>query len=217
MLSIPDRFHKELPSLYQILNRRYGKIFIVHRLDRDTSGLILFARNEEAHKYLCGLFEKRALQKTYLAIVKGSLPEQQGAVKEPIAEHPTKKGTMVIYRKGKPSVTKYNLVEDFGLYSLVKFQIESGRTHQVRVHAKHLGHPIAADPVYGDGNPVFLSSFKKKYRLSKHDLEERPILSRPALHAFQLQFSYKDGKRISLEAPLPKDMRALLNQLRKRR
>lgn len=217
MLSIPDRFRKELPSLYQILGRKYGKIFIVHRLDRDTSGLILFARNEESHRYLSGLFEKRAIQKTYLGIVQGSLQEAEGTISAPLAEHPTKKGTMVVHAKGKPSVTNFLMVEDFGVYSLVQFRIESGRTHQIRVHAKQLGHPVAADPIYGDGKPVLLSSFKKKFRLSKDDLEERPILSRPGLHAFQLKFSDKEGKEISLEAPLPKDMKALLNQLRKRR
>ena len=98
------------------------------------------------------------------------------------------KEMMVINKKGKPSVTEYEVMEDYGLYSLVKFQIHSGRTHQIRVHMKHIGHPIVCDEIYGNAQPILLSSFKKKYKLSKHDEEERPILNRLALHSYQLKF-----------------------------
>jgi len=217
MLSIPDRHDDTQLSLYKILNQKYGKIFIVHRLDRDTSGLILFAKNETTHKYLSQLFEQRNIEKKYLGIVRGSMPDKSGSINEPIGEHPTKKGMMTITKKGKPSLTNYEVLEDYGIYSLVQFGIQSGRTHQIRVHTKSLGHPIICDALYGDGKPILLSSFKKKYKLSQHDLEERPIISRLALHSHSLCFKDIHQKDFSLEAPIPKDMKALLQQLKKNR
>jgi 23S rRNA pseudouridine1911/1915/1917 synthase len=216
-LTIPDRHDETQVSLYKILNQKYGKIFVVHRLDRDTSGLILFAKNEATHKYLSQLFEERNIGKNYLGIVRGSMPEKNGSINEPIGEHPLKKGMMTISKKGKPSLTNYKVLEDYGIYSLVQFNIQSGRTHQIRVHTKSIGHPIICDEVYGDGKPILLSSFKKKYKLSQHDLEERPIISRLALHSHSLNFKDIHQKEFFLEAPLPKDMRALLQQLKKNR
>lgn len=217
MLTIPDRHDETQLSLYKILSNQYGKIFIVHRLDRDTSGLVLFAKNEAAHKYLSQLFEKRNIEKNYLGIIRGRLTDKKGIINEPIAEHPTHKGIMTITKKGKPSLTEYNVLEDYGIYSLVQFNIQSGRTHQIRVHMKSTGHPIACDPVYGDGNAILLSSFKKKYKLSQHDEEERPLINRLALHSHQLNFKDANGNEHSLEAPLPKDMKAVLQQLKKNR
>lgn len=217
VLTIPDRHDDTQPSLYKMLNNKYGKIFIVHRLDRDTSGLILFAKNEVTHKYLSQLFEQRKIEKNYLGIVRGSMPAQKGSVNEPIAEHPFRKGEMTVSKKGKPSLTDYEVLEDHGIYSLVLFDIHSGRTHQIRVHTKFIGHPIVGDTVYGDRKPVLLSSFKKKYKLSQHDEEERPILSRLALHSHRLLFTDQLGQQHNLEAPLPKDMKALLKQLKKNR
>jgi 23S rRNA pseudouridine955/2504/2580 synthase/23S rRNA pseudouridine1911/1915/1917 synthase len=107
------------------------------------------------------------------------------------------------------------VLEDFGIYSFVQFQIHTGRTHQIRVHMKNLGHPVVCDPLYGDGKAVLISGLKKKYNLSKNELEERPILGRLALHAFQLAFIDINGKKIELEAPLHKDIRATLQQLAK--
>jgi 23S rRNA pseudouridine1911/1915/1917 synthase len=217
MLTIPDRHDDTQLSLYKLLTQKYGKVFIVHRLDRDTSGLILFAKNEAAHKYLSQLFEQRNIEKYYLGIVRGSMPAKTGSVNEPIAEHPYHKGEMIISKKGKPSLTDYAMLEDYGIYSLVQFNIHSGRTHQIRVHTKSLGHPIISDTVYGDGKPILLSSFKKKYKLSQHDEEERPIVNRLALHSSQLTFTDMHHIKHALEAPLPKDMKALLQQLKKNR
>ena len=217
MLTIPDRHDETQLSLYKILTDRYGKIFIVHRLDRDTSGLVLFAKNETSHKYLSRLFEKRNIEKIYLGIVRGSLPDKTGSIDEPIAEHSFRKGEMTINKKGKASLTEYKVVEDYGIYSLVQFNIHSGRTHQIRVHMKFDGHPIACDAVYGDGKPILLSSFKKKYKLSKSEEEERPILNRLALHSYRLNFKDANNNMHALEAPVPKDIKALLQQLKKNR
>ena len=217
MLTIPDRHDETQFSLYKILSQQYGKIFIVHRLDRDTSGLVLFAKNEASHKYLSQLFENRNIEKIYLGIIRGSLPNESGSINEAIAEHPLIKGVMTVSKKGKASLTDYKVLEDYGIYSLVQFNIHSGRTHQIRVHMKFAGHPIACDPVYGDGKAVLLSSFKKKYKLSQHDEEERPLINRLALHSYQLNFKDAHANHHSLEAPLPKDMKAVLQQLKKNR
>ncbi len=217
MLTIPDRHNEALGSLYKYLQEQYGKIFIVHRLDRDTSGLVLFAKNEASHKYFSQLFEQRKIDKIYLGIITGALNEKQGSINEPIAEHPHQPGLMVVNKKGKLSTTDYKLIEDYGIYSLIEFKILTGRTHQIRVHMKFAGHPIICDPLYGDGKPVLLSSFKKKYKLSQHDEEERPMINRLALHSYKLTFNDAHGKAHSIEAPLPKDMSALLQQLKKNR
>jgi 23S rRNA pseudouridine1911/1915/1917 synthase len=214
LLSIPDREAKEI-SLKNILKEKYGQIFTVHRLDRETSGLIMFAKNEATHKYLSLLFEERAVEKIYTGIVTGTLPEKKGSINEPIAENSHKQGVMLIHKRGKQSLTDYEVLEEFGSYSFVQFQIHSGRTHQIRVHVQHIGHPIACDAVYGNGEPVLISSFKKKFKLSKSEETERPILSRLALHSSQLHFKDAKGNTYHFEAPLPKDMSALLQQLRK--
>lgn len=215
LLSIPDREGKEI-SLKQLLKDKYGNIFTVHRLDKDTSGLIIFAKNEITHKQLNLQFEGRLTQKIYLGLVVGSPIEKKGSIDAPMGEHPAKNGTMIVHRKGKDALTDYEVLEDFGVYAWLQFQIHTGRTHQIRVHAKELGHPIVCDPLYGDGKPVLLSSLKhKKFKLSKNELEERPLLNRLALHAYQLNFTDSNNEKIKLEAPLPKELRALLQQLNK--
>ena len=214
VLSIPDRMQSE-PSLKDMLTEKYGSIFTIHRLDRETSGIIIFAKDEATHKYFSQQFEERTVEKYYLGLVHGPMPEKTGSMDGAIMEHPVFKGQMVINQKGKPSLTDYEVVEELGKYSLVKFQIHTGRTHQIRVHAKNIGHPIVCDPLYGDGKPVLLSAIKKKYKLSKHDQEERPMLNRVALHSCQLKFTDAEGKDFDLMAEMPKDIRALIQQLKK--
>lgn len=214
LLSIPDREGKET-SLKTLLKEKYGEIFTVHRIDKDTSGLIIFAKNEAAHKHLSKQFEDRQTKKIYLGLVTGSPSVKTGRIDSSIAEHPALNGTMIIHRKGKEALTDYEVLEDFSIYSLVRFQIHTGRTHQIRIHMKDIGHPIVCDLLYGDGKPILISALKKKYNLSRNELEERPILGRLALHAFQLAFKDIDGKSIELEAPLHKDMRATMQQLTK--
>ena len=216
LLSIPDREGKEI-SLKNLLQEKYGKILTVHRLDRDTSGLIVFAKNEATHKHLSLQFEGRLTKKIYAGLVIGSPSENKGSINLPLAENMVQRGVMIVNRRGKESLTDYEVLQDFSIYSFMQFQIHTGRTHQIRVHMKEIGHPIVCDAVYGDGKPVLISALKKKFNLSKNELEERPILGRLALHAFQLAFKDVNGKLIELEAPLHKDMRATLQQLEKRK
>lgn len=214
LLSIPDREQTQV-SLKDMLLAKYGIIFTVHRLDKDTSGIILFAKDEATHKYLSQLFESRNVEKYYQAIVIGAPTPEKGTIDAPISEHPVHKGLMVVHRNGKPSVTDYEVIEAHNYFSLVQFQLHTGRTHQIRVHAKNIGHPIACDELYGDGKPVMISSIKKNYKLSKHDEEERPMIGRLALHSYRLKFTDAEGNIMDLTAEIPKEFRALMQQLKK--
>lgn len=215
LLSIPDREGKEI-SLKDVLSEQYAAVFTVHRLDRETSGLIIFAKNAKAHKHFSQQFENRKTIKIYNGLVVGSMLQKEGTVDAAIAENMVKRGTMIIHRRGKQAITDYKVLEDFKIYSLVEFNIHTGRTHQIRIHSKELGHPLVCDVIYGDGKPFFLSSLKSKFKLSKDILEERPLLNRLALHAFQLQIEDLNGELLKLEAPLHKDLSATLQQLRKK-
>jgi 23S rRNA pseudouridine1911/1915/1917 synthase len=213
LLSIPDRTQSE-PSLKDFLIQEYNYIFTVHRLDRETSGIIVFAKHEEAHKQLSQLFEGREVAKYYYGLVNGVPVPPEGSIDIPIMEHFAKNGKMIGHAKGKPSLTDYQVLENFKIYSWIKFRIHTGRTHQIRVHMQSIGHPIVCDELYGNPEPVYISRLKRHYHLSKNELEEQPILKRLALHSALLEFTFND-KAYSLEAPLPKDLRALLQQLRK--
>ncbi len=213
LLSIPDRMGQEI-SLKSILKNKYGNIFTVHRIDRDTSGVIIFAKNEEAHKALSLLFEGRDMDKFYVGLVYGQMMNPTGTIDAAIMEHPGKATKMLTHVKGKPSLTDYEVLESFRLFSWVQFQIHTGRTHQIRVHMQHIGHSIVCDEIYGDPKPILLSSIKRNFKLAKVAEEEKPILARLALHSHRLNFEYK-GHQYNLEAPIPKDLKALLQQLRK--
>lgn len=213
LLSIPDRIGKEL-SLKDFLKERYGNIYTVHRLDRNTSGIIVFAKTEEAHKALSLLFEGREMEKFYAGLVNGQMICPSGTVDAAIMEHPGKTTKMITHVKGKPSITDYEVLESFRLYSWVQFQIHTGRTHQIRVHMQHLGHSIVCDEIYGDPKPILLSSIKRNFKLAKLAEEEKPILARLGLHSYRLNFTLKE-QAYNLEAPIPKDLKALIQQLKK--
>ena len=212
MLTIQDRAGN--PALKNALQNKYGEIFTVHRLDKDTSGMIVFARNETSHRQLSQLFESREVAKYSVGLVIGKPAQPSGTIDIGLMDHPVRKGMMVANRKGKPSITDFEVLESFRQYSWVQFRIHTGRMHQIRVHMKHLGTPLVCDELYGDGKPVLLSNIKSRYNLSKVELEERPILARLALHSWKLSFNLP-GKAYNLEAEPPKDIRALLQQLRK--
>lgn len=216
LLTIPDRFDPELPSLKTILSQQYENLFIIHRIDKDTSGLIVFAKNAAAHKYYSQLFEARSVEKKYWALVHGQMSSPSGTFDQPIGEHFQVKGKMAVSRKGKPAVTHYEVVETFQSYSWLRLSIETGRTHQIRVHLQDAGHPVVCDPLYGTDAPLLLSSIKKKkFKLSKDTEEEQPLLNRLALHAFSLGFQNQRDEKVLIEAPLFKDMVATLKQLEK--
>jgi len=215
LLTIPDRYDVDKSNLLQMLRNDFGEVYTVHRLDRETSGILCFARTEEAHQYLSQQFQDRTVEKVYYALLDGILNEEQGEIDQPIAPHPTISGKMITTAKGKPSLTHYQVIERFKNYTLVEADIKTGRTHQIRVHFAALGHPLAVDAVYGRADAFYLSKVKRNYHFSKYK-EERPLMSRTSLHAFRLCFTHPaDQTRHCYEADLPKDFSAVLKQLRK--
>ncbi len=216
VLSIPDRHRPDITNIYSLLKERHGEIYTVHRIDKDTSGVLLFAKTVDAHKNLNEQFESRTIKKIYYALVLGCPYPEEGRIDAPIGPHPTQLGLMTVLSKGKESVTDYRVIEKFKNYSLLECNILTGRTHQIRVHLKHLGHPLAVDPQYGEKKELYLSDFKKrKFNLGKFE-EEIPMMSRVPLHAFSLEiFHPKSGEKLTFMAEQPKDMRAVINQLSK--
>jgi len=216
LLSVPDRFDAGLPHLRSLLEHRYGPLYLVHRLDRDTSGLLLLARNPEVQAHLSRQFEQRRVKKIYWALVEGRPGEDWGEIDKPLAPHPGKAGRMIVSSKGKDARSRYRLLEAFSMASLLEVELLTGRTHQIRVHLQAIGHPLLVDPVYGRRAAFRLSELKgRRYRPNRQG-EERPLLARQSLHARQVRFQHpQGGQELLLEAELPKDMRAALKQLRK--
>ena len=168
---------------------------IVHRLDKETSGLLVVARNEAAMQDLVRQLQARTVKRTYLAIARGAVPGE-GTVEAPIGRHPTQRTRMAVVRGGKPAVTHYRVRERFPAHTLVECELETGRTHQIRVHMASIGHPLEGVPVYGG-------------RGARR-------LPRQALHAWKLAFVHpRTGRTVRFTAPPPPDFEALLEELRR--
>ncbi|HOY16293.1 MAG TPA: RluA family pseudouridine synthase [Haliscomenobacter sp.] len=217
LLSIPDRFDQEKPNLYHLLEAQYGQVWIVHRIDRETSGILVFARNEDAHRALNQQFLDRTVEKIYLALVEGRPMPPTGEINKAIAPHPSIAGKMITSGKGKSALTLYKVVDTYKAYALVEADIKTGRTHQIRVHFASIGHPLAVDPVYGKRAAFFLSEIKThRFNLKKDQDEEQALVSRLTLHAHKLTLDHPaTGERMAFTCELPKDFRALLSQLDK--
>ena len=215
-LSIPDRYAAEKPNVLHFLRQQFEEVFTVHRLDMETSGIMCFARTSAAHKHLSQQFENRSVDKIYYCVLDGIPKPSTGSIDKSIAKNPQKPGKMMVATKGKKSLTEYKVLEKFNNYCLAEANIKTGRTHQIRVHFKAIGHPLLVDPLYGRKDAFFLSELKlKKYRSNREEVE-RPLISRCTLHAHYLALDHPTtGERMSLASTLPKDFNALLNQLRK--
>lgn len=172
---------------------------IVHRLDRDTSGLLMVARHDAAQAHLQAALKARRVKKTYLALVHGSVAAQVGRIEAPVGRDPRHRTRMAVVPDGRPSVTGYRVRERFIGWTLLEVDLITGRTHQIRVHLASIGHPAAGDPLYGTG-------------LSRRGPEG---LARLFLHAWKLELAAPDGQRmIRAEAPLPEELERALASLR---
>lgn len=179
---------------------------IVHRIDKDTSGLLVVAKTDAAHRALAAQLEDHSLYREYRAIVRGHMPEENGTVSLPIGRHPTDRKKMAVIRDGihtaRAAVTHYTVLEEFAGFSYLGLRLETGRTHQIRVHMSALGHPLMGDALYGGGN----TPFEKKHAA---------LLSGQMLHALKLSFVHPDtGERVCFSCPLPENFEKMLALLR---
>ncbi len=215
ILTIPDRWNKTKISLLGTMRETLSSsLRLVHRLDKETSGLILFAKDLESQREISRQFQTHAVTKTYYALVEGELAEKSGRIEQPIAEDPLRPGkTEVAGKRGKPSLTLYGVLEKFRGFTLLLVKPLSGRTHQVRVHLASIGYPLAVDQFYGHRQALYLSELKPGYKRKEEG--EKPLIDRLTLHAVGLRFRNLDGREITVESPLPKDFQVTLKQLRK--
>jgi len=178
---------------------------IVHRLDKDTTGLMMVAKNDAAHESLAHQLRDRAAGREYLALVRGVVLDEQGIICAPLGRHPVNRQRFAVLTpgEGKDAVTRFRVAERLPGFTLLHLSLDTGRTHQIRVHLAHLGYPVVGDPVYGGG---------ARRLLEKQGL---PRLSGQALHAFRLTFRHpRTGDRLTFEAPVPGDFQAVLDALR---
>ena len=175
---------------------------IVHRIDKDTSGLLVVAKNDESHVFLSSLLKDHGIKRVYHAIVTGHFKENRGTVNAPIARHPVDRKKMAVVAGGREAITHYEVIEEYPSFTYAKFQLETGRTHQIRVHTSYIGHPIIGDEVYGGGKTVF-------------EKNSKALLNGQILHAKILSFPHPKTKEIvTFECNLPSNFEKLLEKLR---
>lgn len=213
-LTLPDRYDFSAPSLVRYLESIYEQIFVVHRIDKETSGLIIFAKDAESHKFLNEQFMEHSLQKIYHAVVRGSFNKDELEVDIPIMANPSGKAMMIPSARGKSALTIFRPIEKFRLATLLECDLITGRQHQIRVHCSTIGYPLLVDSLYSGVNDFYLSSIKRKFNLQK-DESENPIIERLTLHSYSLKFEHPDGQELKLNAEYPKDFSILLKTLRK--
>jgi 23S rRNA pseudouridine1911/1915/1917 synthase len=171
---------------------------IVHRLDKDTTGLLVVAKNDRAHLSLSKQIAEKSAQRIYLALVEGNITEEQGRIDAPLGRSRADRKKIAVVAGGRAAATEYSVLERFGSCTLVECRLETGRTHQIRVHMKHIGHPVVGDPVYGARRQLF-------------------NVAGQLLHAARLEFTHPEtGERVRFEAPLPEDFQRVLDVLRRK-
>ena len=202
---------------FQVLSRHGGELRpgIVHRLDKETSGLIIVAKNDKAHAALARMFSGRSIRKTYIALVHGSLERGKGTITAAIGRDPVRRTRMStrVQENARAAVSHYEVVRRletrFGKFTLVRVRIETGRTHQIRVHMASIGHPVVGDTLYGAAGLLAASSAGDKGRA-----ETKKKLGRNFLHAAELEFAHPiTGKQLALTSPLPAELEDFLKEL----
>ena len=175
---------------------------IVHRIDKDTSGLLVVAKNDESHVFLSSLLKDHGIKRVYHAIVAGHFKENAGTVNAPIGRHPVDRKKMAVVSGGREAITHYEVIEEYPSFTYARFQLETGRTHQIRVHTSYIGHPIIGDEVYGGGKTTF-------------EKNNKALLDGQILHAKILSFPHPRTKEIiTFECDLPDNFKKLLERLR---
>lgn len=209
--SMDERTADKSLSILKLAREHYDDIQLCHRLDKETSGALVLAKNSDAYRHLSLQFEHREVQKEYHAVVNGVHDFESISVFLPIAI--VKDGTSVRIdkQKGKLAETVFFTLKSFHKHTLVRCIPITGRMHQIRVHLQCLKAPIVCDPTYG-GDYIYLSQIKRKFNL-KQETEELPLIKRVALHAHTIQFRDLDENILEITAPYPNDFEVLVNQL----
>jgi 23S rRNA pseudouridine1911/1915/1917 synthase len=221
LATIPGR--GEADSVLQALSRQIGipcrgaadpRLRVVHRLDKQTTGVLLFAKDLAAQRWLSAQFQNNLVKKEYLALVRGRPDADEGVIDAPLAPHPSSRDRMTVAKHGRAAKTLWKIEQRMRRFALLHCFPQTGRTHQIRVHLKSIGLPLAVDSLYNPdaSQGIFLSHYKRDYRPSAHG-PERPLISRLTLHAHRLTFVHPSGKEMTVEAPPPKDFRAAVMQL----
>jgi RluA family pseudouridine synthase len=210
MLSLPDGYDPSLPHVKSVLSPLYGDLWIVHRLDRETSGVMVLACNADAHQDMNTQFQNRMVKKVYVAIVLGCPEWDQKFVQLPLRTNVGRRHRTVVDRdSGKGSETQFNVLERFADYCLIEAKPGTGRRHQIRAHLFNEGYPIACDSLYG----ILQAGIEDQITSEKYT--GVPMLERTALHASSIEFiNPGDGKKNLVEAPLASDMQLVLKYLR---
>ncbi len=214
LLSAPDRYDPDALVVSRELEMEHGRLWPVHRLDLDTSGILLFARNEDVHRALSVAFEAREVHKIYHAVVNGRPSWVDTICDLSLEPDGDRMHRTIIDGAGKPSVTEFHVIGAHAKMAILEARPLTGRTHQIRIHLAAIGYPVACDPLYGDGKPLLLSRIKRRWK--GDEARERPIISRTALHAFSIELLHPETRaKLRIEAPYPKDFKAIVTQLRK--
>jgi pseudouridine synthase, rluA family len=202
---------KELPQIAPLCQ----KLYAVHRIDKDTSGILLYALNAEAHRALNTAFQEREIKKTYRLLIHGRVSEEQFTVDLPLrADGDALHRTVVDKRRGKEAITHFTVLETFRQFSLLEARPVTGRTHQIRAHLAAAGYPIVCDSLYGSGKPVLLSELKQRWHGDVYT--EQPLIRRLALHAYQLEGLHpRTSEPFSFTAEYAKDFKSTVHQLQK--
>ena len=202
---------KELPQIAPLCQ----KLYAVHRIDKDTSGILLYALNAEAHRALNTAFQDREIKKAYRLLIHGRVQEEQFTVDLPLrADGDALHRTIVDKRRGKEAITHFTVLETFRQFSLLEARPVTGRTHQIRAHLAAAGYPIVCDSLYGSDKPVLLSELKQRWHGDVYT--EQPLIRRLALHAYQLEGLHpRTSEPFSFTAEYAKDFKSTVHQLQK--